>query len=252
MQLSLPFKTKKMKQLLSISAIILATTNLQAQEITSSKDSAGHRIKIGLNSSPKVLVRKPYFGNSLDAAIFSTALIDNGGKQSLGTLRFSAFFHLGFTYNYNFSNNVGIYTGLDLKNIGFIEKYSFNDMTAKQRVYALGVPVGLRLGNMKSRDYFFAGGGLDVAVHYKYKFWSNTQSKVKTNDWFSNNTELLLPYVFAGVAVSGTTFKIQYYPTNFLSNTALYNPRNTKVNLLLFSVGRDMDFGNRNKVKKTK
>lgn len=232
--------------------LTLSTQVSEAQDKSLSNENVGNSIPLEQKSSKGVLIGKPYFGNSIDAVIFSTALIDNGGKQSLGTMRFSGFFHIGFTYNYNFSKNIGIYTGLDLKNIGFIEKYSFNDMTVKQRVYAVGVPVGLRLGDIKKRDYFFMGGGLDVAVHYKYKFWSNSQSKFKTNDWFSSNTELLLPYVFAGIGVSGTTFKIQYYPTNFLSNSASYNPANAKVNLLLFSVGRDMDFGKKKSSKKTK
>lgn len=207
---------------------------------------------MSISTGGKAPIRKPYWGNSLDGMIFSTALINNNGNNSLGTLRFSMFFHIGATYNYNFSKSAGIYTGLDIKNIGFIEKYDAFDLTVKKRVYTLGVPVGLRFGNMKTRDYFFLGGGLDVAFHYKEKAWSDLFSKTKSNDWFSKRSEILLPYVFAGVSLKGTTLKIQYYPTNFLNED--YQEFNTitntydkpfagkKVNLLLVSVGRDLKF----------
>jgi hypothetical protein len=227
---------------------LIAFTVAKAQDSTPASGDKGQAVNMGMKS--KVPIGKPYFGNSLDGLIFSTALIDIGGKQSLGTLRFSAFFHIGGTYNYNFNKSVGIYTGLDIKNIGFIEKYETLNATLKQRVYTLGVPVGIRLGNMKTRDYFFMGGGLDVAVHYKYKFWSSTQSKIKITEWFSDNTELLLPYLFAGISVKGTTIKIQYYPTNLISPNSLYaklyDPKlaspTPKANLLLFSVGKDLNF----------
>jgi hypothetical protein len=206
-----------------------------------------------ITSFGKAPIRKAYWGNSLDGMIFSTALINNNGSNSLGTLRFSMFFHIGATYNYNFSKGVGIYTGLDIKNIGFIEKYDAFDVTVKKRVYTLGVPVGLRFGNMKTRDYFFLGGGLDVAFHYKEKAWSSLFNKTKSNEWFSDRSEILLPYIFAGVSLKGTTIKIQYYPTNFLnedfqsfdiSTNTYYKPfTGKKVNLLLVSVGRDMRFG---------
>jgi len=62
----------------------------------------------------------------------------------------------------------------------------------------------------------------------------------------------LMPYIFAGVAYRGTTFKIQYYPTNFLNENfeqklvgggTLKPFAGKNVNLLLFSIGRDMSFG---------
>jgi hypothetical protein len=211
------------------------------------------------NIKKTVPIKKFYFGNSLDGAILSTALIDKAGSNSLGTLRAGGFFHIGFTYNYNFSKNQGFYTGLDLKNIGFIEKYSLSDITMKKRTYTLGVPLGFRLGNMTKRSYFFLGAGVDIAFHYKAKYWSNVQSKIKYNDWFSKETEILQPYLFAGFAVKGTTFKVQYYTNNFLNqdytaydiNAQLVKPyANTKVNLLLFSLGRDMNFRKLKKAKK--
>jgi|GEM_PF-528023 len=220
-----------------------------AQSDTASVKKVESSIKI--EPAQKVPIRKFYFGNELDGVIFSTALIDRAGSNSLGTLRFTGFFHVGATYNYNFSKHQGIYTGIDIKNIGFIEKFSLFDVTVKRRNYTVGVPLGFRLGNLTKKNYFFLGGGLDIAFHYKVKSWTNNQSKTKYNDWFSNETQILQPYIFAGIAVKGTTFKIQYYTNNFLNqnftaydvNGQLIKPyAATKVNLLLLSIGRDINF----------
>lgn len=243
------------KVILAISLISTSEISIaQSIAVNAQKDSNSIRI----NTQPKAPIRKFYFGNSIDGAIFSTALIDRAGTNSLGTLRFSGFLHIGATYNYNFNKHVGIYTGLDLKNIGVIEKFDLFNATTKSRVYALGVPLGLRLGNMVSRNYFMLGGGVDLALHYKRKYWNDKQPKTKYNDWFSKETEILMPYVFAGIALKGTTIKIQYYPTNFFNQdfsvgTDLFTGlpirpyANTKVNLLLLSIGRDMDFSKKKK-----
>ena len=142
-------------------------TFAQAQTLSVSTDSTKKSIKIDVSQT--VPVGKFYFGNSLDGMIFSTALINNNGVKSLGTLRFSAWINVGATYNYNLNKNVGIYTGLDLKNIGFIEKFDFQNTTVKSRLYTLGVPLGLRFGDLPKRNYFFIGGGIDLALHYKSK-----------------------------------------------------------------------------------
>jgi len=232
------------KNLLLIAAsLLIINTSATAQEAEGSTKTSGHSIKI--SSNKLCPIGKGYWGGNLDGMIFSTAFIDRIGTKSLGTLRFTAWFHIGATYNYNINKNVGIFTGLDLKNIGFIEKFKVNDLTTKQRVYTLGVPVGLRLGNMQKRNYLFLGGGLDLALQYKSKYWDVNTKKTKTNDWFSDKTNLLMPYVFVGAAIGGTTIKIQYYPTNFYNEdysiSGIKPYANNKVNLLLFSVGKDIN-----------
>ncbi|MES2480240.1 MAG: hypothetical protein V4561_14215 [Bacteroidota bacterium] len=209
------------------------------------------------DNEQKVTIGKPYFGNSLDGMILSTALINDNGAKSLGTLRFTAFAHVGFTYNYNISKNIGVYTGLDVKNIGLIEKFDVQNVTVKDRVYTVGVPVGLRFGNMPKRNYFFLGGGLDLPFHYKHKIWSDALPKTKFNEWFSDYTNVFMPYLFAGIGIKGTTLKVQYYPNNFFNEdksvgtTATGQPikifANKNVNLLLVSIGRDMNFSKKKK-----
>lgn len=241
----------KLLQTTLLSIVLTSTIGLakaQTQSATAAKiDSTAKDLTI-----QKVPIGKRYFGNSLDGMIFSTAMIERNGANSLGTLRFTAFAHIGATINYNFSKGIGVYSGLDIKNIGLIEKFDFQNTTVKDRVYTLGIPVGLRLGNMTARNYFFMGGGVDLAFHYKNKMWSDVQSKTKFNEWFSDYTNLLLPYAFAGIGMKGITVKVQYYPTNFFNEDKTVGTlpggipnkiyANTKVNLLLLSIGKDMNF----------
>lgn len=219
--------------------------------ITKGQEKPAEFSKTSINMR-KAPIGKGYFGNSLDGMIFSTSMIDNNGTKSLGTLRFSAWFHIGFTYNYNFSKSVGIYTGIDMKNIGYIEKFDLLNRTIKERVYTIGVPLGIRLGNMERRDYIFLGGGADLAVHYKRKYWDNTTKKQKSGEWFSERTEPILPYAFLGYARRGNTLKFQYYFGNFVNenyldanNIPMYKGKN--VNLLLLSFGRDMNYKRKKK-----
>jgi hypothetical protein len=201
-------------------------------------------------SPAKTPVNRFYMGNSLDGMIFGTSFLTKTGYSRETTpLRFTMFLHLGFTYNYDFNNYSGIYTGLDLKNIGFTEKES--GFTIKRRVYTLGIPLGLRFGNMSRRKYVFLGGGVDFAINYKEKQWGNGTKKEKFNEWFSDRSKLVMPYVFLGYCHRGLTLKAQYYPGNFLNEDFTENVSGApfkpyagyeKTNLLLFSVGFDMHF----------
>jgi hypothetical protein len=220
---------------------------LFAQNDLITKSNKSHSISIDIMKN--VPIKKVYFNNALDGMILSTALIDrpNGSSKS-GTLRFSTFFHIGCTVNYNLSQKIGVYTGADIKNIGFIEKD--NGFTYKKRVYTFGVPLGLRLGNMNKRNYIFMGGGLDLALNYKEKLWSKDIKKSKFSEWFGKETDLIMPYVFAGYTHKGISLKVQYYPNNFLNQdytrmemgvpTKIF--AGTKVNLLLLSLGLDIDW----------
>lgn len=218
--------------------------------LTSSAQSADKTTATIEVSPAKTPVNKFYMGNSLDGMIFSTSFLTRTGLSRETTpLRFTMFLHVGFTYNYDFNKYSGIYTGLDLKNIGFTEKEG--GVTAKRRVYALGVPLGLRFGDMHKRKYVFLGGGGDLAVNYKEKYWGNGKKKQKFNEWFSDRTPLVMPYVFLGYCHKGVTLKAQYYPGSFLNESFTENVNGNiekpyaayeSVNLLLFSVGFDMHF----------
>ncbi len=196
--------------------------------------------------------KKFYSSNALDACIFSTSTLQKPGVTKLSTLRFSYILNFGFNFNYDFNKHLGVFTGIGIKNIGFIDK--IGDSTIKRRVYTIGAPVGIKFGNLKKRTYGFIGGGVDLPFNYREKGFIKRGKKDKFNEWFSDRTELIMPYVFAGISLDpGIAFKIQYYPTNFMntdftetSSGAL--PVITKpyagynVNLILLSIGFDIRY----------
>lgn len=182
-----------------------------------------------------------YIGGIMDGAIFSTASGTSPDNTKISTVRFTYGFNIGATFNWNLGRHFGVYTGLDLKNIGFIEKES--DVTTKRRTYNLGVPVGIKIGNMSpKRMYVFFGGGADAPINYKEKTFTVRNEKTKYNEWFSKATPAIMPYVFAGIGLPhGMTLKAQYYPNNYLNPDYVY--KGAKVNtgydvqLMLFSLG---------------
>ncbi|WP_344823154.1 outer membrane beta-barrel protein [Rurimicrobium arvi] len=235
----------------AVAGAMMLSFSIKAQDTTGMINQSAMSIR---SQAP---IRKPYWGNSLDGMIFSASRMDPKLSNQSQAVRFSMFLNIGFTYNYNFCNAFGIYTGLDVKNIGYITKnqlLGIGEQTIKRRVYTIGLPVGLRLGNMKKRDYFFLGGGLDLAFHYKEKEWiEKRSSKTKFSEWFSSRNETLMPYVYAGFGYHGTTIKVQYYPGSFMNQDyvstdpvsgIMHKPyAGQKVNLILFSIGRDMKYG---------
>jgi hypothetical protein len=226
------------------------------------------------DNSSKYLVRHPnirkfYVAGALDGAIFSTATIHHDGvtydpsgsslpaTNTMGTIRFTYLVNLGLTFNFNISPTVGIYTGIDMKNIGYIEQD--NGYSTKRRSYNAGVPLGFKIGDMSRRgSYFLFGGGLDAPFNYNEKTFNDRNNKVRINEWNSNRTPGIMPYVFAGGCFNhGISVKVQYYPNNFLNSTFVDDYGNrpyqgTEVHLILLSVGFGMHMNMENKDKKKK
>ncbi len=139
--------------------------------------------------------------------------------------------------------------GLNIKNLGFIIKG--DTTTNKYRVYTLGVPVGLKIGKLKG-NHLIVGGGVDFPFNYKVKRWDrNRQNKTKSNEWFSNKVNPVLPYATVGARFKNSiTAKVLYYPTNFWNdNHAIY--KNSTANLIVLTLGFDISsmikFGGANK-----
>jgi hypothetical protein len=126
--------------------------------------------------------------------------------------RYTAFFHIADYINFDIMDNIGLYTGLAVRNVGFIYDEDIPQKTIR-RSYSLGVPIALKLGSFKNNIYFFGGGEYELLFHYKAKRWlSNDRdgTKIKDTSWFSSKTERFIPSVFAGIRFPGginVTFK---------------------------------------------
>jgi len=212
--------------------------------------------------------KKFYASSCFDGALITTAFhvgafpLNAGTPTTVGTARFTYFFNNGININYDFNSTIGIFTGLGIKNIGFIEKIKPIDSTIKRRVYSLGVPVGIKIGSLKKKTYAFLGGGVDIPVNYREKGFVNKGSKDKFNEWFSDRTPSYMAYGFAGISFKpGMYFKVQYYPGNFMNAGYTQNVTTNGVTvvtqpyarydieLLMFSIGFDIRYSKKMKIK---
>lgn len=161
--------------------------------------------------------KKVYMSWGGDGPLLSFGDIKYAGEHVRNIPRFTFFFNVGHNFNYDFGKHFGMFSGINIKNIGLITKD--NDVKLKRRVYTLGVPVGFKIGDVRRGSFFFfAGGSYDLAFNYKEKQFINGDKKHKFNEWFSDRTPLLMPSLFAGLRMApGFGLKVQYYPNNFFN-----------------------------------
>ncbi|MBS2213761.1 hypothetical protein KEM09_20300 [Carboxylicivirga mesophila] len=150
------------------------------------------------------------------------APLGGGAMDNVSSIpRFSAFFHVGQYVHLDFTDALGLYSGLAIRNIGFITEDDALDLGVekeKHRSYTLGLPVALKLGSFRNHFYVFGGAEYELLFHYKYKYWIDGD-KHKTSEWFSNRTNRFVPSVFAGVQFPrGLNLKFKYYLDDFLNN----------------------------------
>jgi len=162
--------------------------------------------------------KKAYMTWGGDGPLLSFGDIKYAGEHVRNIPRFTLFVNVGNNFNYDFGNNFGVFTGINIKNIGLITKDN-DSVKLKRRVYTLGIPIGIKIGDLKGGKFFvFAGGSYDLAFNYKEKRFLNGDKVHKFNEWFSDRTPILMPSLFAGIRVyPGFGLKVQYYPNNFFN-----------------------------------
>ncbi|HTO16176.1 MAG TPA: hypothetical protein VLZ83_10410 [Edaphocola sp.] len=188
-----------------------------------------------------------FFTTNLEGSILSSSLFEkNGGETSITVPRFTTFLHFGTTAHMNINKNIGLISGIGIKNIGFIEKFNNVDSTVIRRNYALGIPLAIKLGDMH-KNYVMLGGGIDIPFWFKEKGFVKRGNKTKINEWFSQRSPAILPNVFVGARLHpGFIVKATYYPTNFLNPDFSKNGVNPyagyNVNLMMISVATDISY----------
>jgi len=216
-----------------------------------------------LNLSTAFVNHRP---EQVNNTIFSSYAVPE--NRSLTMPRFTPFINLGFTLNYDFNRSFGLMSGLVIHNIGYINKAEYYDPSAsawrsatiKHRVYSIAVPLGLKIGDLRNRNYFLLGGGIDLPFHYKEKLFRDRNAKIsKTSFWYADKsisrfpTPRIMPFVYMGRSFDpGIIVKLQYYPGNFLDPTYsisqgssvdnVFPFDNYKVHLLLLSLGVDIHY----------
>jgi len=231
-----------MKKILSLLLAVSASQLLTAQNSINTQDAESRK-------KGKVYLSTNFDTYLLTSSLLSSPRVDNKWT----TPRFTAFLHIGLNANYDFTSKVGIMAGLNTRNLGFIEKMDNPSYTIIRRVYTFGIPVALKIGNLEgNRTFFIIGGGVDFPFNYREKGFSKRNPKdYKFNEWFSNRTQQVLPYVFVGARFNpGVYVKLQYYPSNMMNTnytTTLGGMTtkpyaNYKVSTTMLSLGFDIKY----------
>lgn len=198
--------------------------------------------------------KKVYLSTGINGHILSSSLFKDGQTSNgyrFTTARFTSFLHLGTVANFDFNPYLGIFSGLNIKNIGFIERLSVVDSTVIHRAYTFGIPLGIKIGDLDFGNYAILGGGVDFPFNYKEKGFVKRGKKDKFNEWFGTRVPAVLPYLFVGAHLRpGVTLKVQYYPTNFLNedfselvDDMVVQPyKDYEVKLCLMTLGIDINY----------
>jgi len=180
-----------------------------------------------------IIILSPFNANSQFSKensgefIFAFSNVEKKGIDIPTKMRFTLFFHFGQNLHYDFTNNLGIYTGYGIRNIGIITDE--NDIIYKRRTYSLGAPLAVKLGSFKDHMYFYTGGEYELFFHFKQKQYIDG-NKRKQSVWFSNRTKRIAPSIFAGIQFpGGINLKFKYYPENFLNTSYKGNDFGTLV-----------------------
>jgi hypothetical protein len=151
--------------------------------------------------------------------IFNFASIDNDGVEGGNVMRFTGFLNLQGNFNFDFNKSFGVFTGLSLRNVGFIYNDQSTGLKKKYRTYNVGIPFGFKLGSM-NRTLLFAGYEIEFPTNYKEKTFQNEVKMDKFNVWFSNRVPVFYNTVFVGMQFKyGFSLKFKYYLTNFFNQS---------------------------------
>lgn len=152
--------------------------------------------------------------------IFSWADMSDQGQEASSLMRWSPVFNLQSFVNSDLSQHVGIFSGLAIRNVGYIYD-DYRDPVSqivnkkKFRTYNLAIPVGFKFGNL-SKMFFYGGYEIEFPFHYKEKTFDDGDKIDKITGWFSNRTENFQHGLLAGIQFpEGMNLKFKYYFSEF-------------------------------------
>ena len=195
-------------------------------------------IVVALCSLVQVEAQTKIYAISTGELLFQWADVEFTDKYKLANpqnevtgspLRFTMAIHLGQNIHLDFNNNVGFYSGLALRNVGFISNERLldqdnflQDYKIIRRSYNLGIPLAIKLGSFEDHFFIYGGGEVEMQFAFKEKYWTShnrSGSKSKNTEWFGSQTDTFIPSIFAGVQFpKGVNVKFKYYLDDFLNN----------------------------------
>lgn len=172
--------------------------------------------------------------------VFSFSNVTEGNTSRDTRMRWSPVFNLGTNVHFDGGEYFGLYSGIGIKNIGFIYQNENNNKEL-QRTYNLGIPVAIKIGRL-NKMFFYGGYQLEIPVHWKYKSWDSSDrsgAKTKVSQWFSDATPTIMHTVFAGVQLpKGLNLKFHWYLNNFVNPDYVRNGDaiNADLDVQVFSI----------------
>jgi hypothetical protein len=149
--------------------------------------------------------------------IFSFANITRNGNKVDSKLRWSPVFNLQGLVNYDFNNHFGFFHGLTMRNVGFTYDQSADTMK-KFRTYNVGIPLGIKLGNLEKGLFIYGGYEFEMPFHYKEKTFINEDKTDKISVYFSNRVNWYTQSLFVGLNFpGGYNLKFKYYINEFFN-----------------------------------
>jgi hypothetical protein len=157
-----------------------------------------------------------WYSTSGSETIFSFPIFKDQNQETT-VVRFAPVLNVQYLMNKDLGKSFGIFTGLALRNVGFIaDDPADGNIRKKFRTYNLAVPVGIKLGNM-NKLMLYGGVDFEYAFNYKEKTFVD-DSKSKDVAWFSNRHRQFMPAVHAGFQfATGLNIKFKYYLNSFFN-----------------------------------
>jgi hypothetical protein len=173
-------------------------------------------------------------GSEMIFSFANSTMENSNGDQvdAKNIVRWAPVINLQSYINYDMSKKAGIFTGLFLRNVGFISDIPqdtylnnpvdpstpLNNVRYKFRSYNIGIPLGLKLGTMNKS---FIYGGYEIAYSFNYKEKRFVDGSKSNNSvyWFGDANKRVEPWqhgFFVGIQFPyGANIKFKYYVNNF-------------------------------------
>lgn len=143
--------------------------------------------------------------------------------------RFTFFFHFQENIHFDITQNIGLYSGVAIRNVGFRleDQARYLGYTApanpdenlliQHRSYALGFPLALKLGSFDNNFYIFGGAEFEWMFHYKQKRFDDGGKHIYKG-WTDDRVNSWIPSALVGVQFPyGFYVKFKYYLDDFLN-----------------------------------
>lgn len=158
---------------------------------------------------------KSFFSSSGEVNFSSAKIISENGNEGGAIVRFAPWFNLQMYRNTDYKSH-GYFYGLSIRNIGFI--YEKDNEKWKARTYNIGVPLGLKWGDVENGNFVYLGYEIEFPINYKEKYFKDEVKERKFNVWFSDRVSTFTHSAFIGYNFkNGPNLKFKYYFTEFFN-----------------------------------